>query len=138
MGATIIDSNIIIDILDPDSQWASWAKQKISESLLRGRLVFNVVIAAEVAHAFLQADQYNSVFVSAIWKFEDIPFDAALAAGWAHRDYRARGGKREQTLPDFLIGAHASISKHTVLTRNPKRYRSYFPDINIIAPDTHP
>jgi predicted nucleic acid-binding protein len=78
------------------------------------------------------------VFVAALWAFENIPFDAALIAGWAHREYRSRGGRREQTLPDFLIGAHAVVSGYRLLTRDPKRYRTYFPDLEIIAPDTHP
>ena len=50
MAATIIDSNVIIDVLDPTSRWADWAKRGISAARLHGELVFNVVIAAEVAH----------------------------------------------------------------------------------------
>ena len=138
MSATIIDSNVIIDVLEPESAWAPWAKTNIGEALLYGKLVFNVVVAAEVAHEFVSKDRYSSVFVAALWSFEDIPFEAALLAGWAHRDYRSRGGKREQTLPDFLIGAHAAVSGHRLLTRDPKRYRTYFPDLEIIAPEANP
>lgn len=138
MSATIIDSNVIIDIVEPDSVWAAWSKQQIREARRHGELVFNIVIASEVAHEFVTAERYKSVFVSALWTFEDIPFDAALVAGWAHREYRLRGGRREQTLPDFLIGAHASVAGHKLITRDPRRYRSYFPELEIIAPDTHP
>lgn len=138
MAATIIDSNVIIDVLDPTSRWADWAKRGISAARLRGELVFNVVIAAEVAHEFASEERYNAVFVSALWTLEDIPFEAALMAGWAHREYKSRGGKRERTLPDFLIGAHAAARGHRLLTRDASGYRSYFPSVELVTPDTHP
>lgn len=69
---------------------------------------------------------------------EDLGWDAAHQAGQAHLLYRRRGGMRERTLPDFLIGAHALVKGHTLLTRDARRYREYFPTLDIIAPDTHP
>ena len=55
-----------------------------------------------------------------------------------HRKYRRSGGLRERVLPDFLIGAHAAVKSYRILTRDAARYRTYFPDVDIIAPDTHP
>lgn len=138
MAATIIDSNVLIDVLEPSSAWAEWSTAMITDARLAGRLIFNVVIAAEVAHEFVSEDGFRNVFPDRLWDFEDIPVEAAVAAGWAHREYRLRGGRRERTLPDFLIGAHASIAGHRLLTRDPKPYRTYFPTVDIIAPDTHP
>jgi predicted nucleic acid-binding protein len=69
---------------------------------------------------------------------DDIPYEAAYLAGRAHISYRARGGSRDRTLPDFLIGAHAAVKGYRLLTRDQARYRSYFPNLTIIAPDTHP
>lgn len=134
----MVDSNVVIDVVEPGSAWARWAKREITTRRLEGEIVFNVVIAAEVAHEFITAERYEAVFGTALWTFEDIPFEAGLQAGWAHRQYRARGGRREQTLPDFLIGAHALVAGHRLLTRDPARYRTYFPDLELIAPDTHP
>jgi predicted nucleic acid-binding protein len=37
-------------------------------------------------------------------------------------------------MPDFYIGAHAAIQDMTLLTRDPRRYRTYFPTLRIIAP----
>lgn len=48
------------------------------------------------------------------------------------------GGRGERTLPDFLIGAHAAIRGYALLTRHPPGFRTHFPDLAIIAPDTHP
>lgn len=138
MIATIVDSNIIIDIAEPGSEWLRWSRQKLSEARLLGELVFNVVIAAEVAHEFVSSDRYRHVFDPKVWSFEDIPYEAGFIAGRAHRAYRLRGGTRDRTLPDFLIGAHAAVSGHRLLTRDTARYRSYFPSLEIISPDTHP
>ncbi|MEO4000739.1 type II toxin-antitoxin system VapC family toxin [Mesorhizobium sp. CAU 1732] len=138
MSGTIIDSNVIIDIVEPGSAWTPWAKRMIADARLQGSLVFNVLIAAEVAHAFISGARYRRVFEPPLWTFDDIPFEAGLLAGQAHRDYRARGGVRDRTLPDFLIGAHALVAGHRLLTRDAARYRTYFPDLEIVAPDTHP
>lgn len=138
MTTTLVDSNVVIDVLDPTSSWMEWASRKLTEARLEGQLVFNIVIAAEIAYAFVSKDQYDAVFPSDIWTFEAVPFEAGRIAGWAHRQYRMRGGPRERTLPDFLIGAHAEIAGHRLLTRDAGRYRTYFPALDIIAPDTHP
>lgn len=138
MATTIIDSNVIIDLVEPVSPWIEWSRQQIASALYQGKLIFNIVIAAEVAREFVRAERYDCVFVSTLWTFEDIPLEAARIAGRAHREYQAQGGKRDQTLPDLLIGAHASVSGHKLLTRDVRRYRAYFPDLEIISPDTHP
>jgi len=51
---------------------------------------------------------------------------------------QATGRLTRATLPDFLIGAHAAVKGYTLLTRDARRYRQYFPDLDIIAPDSHP
>jgi len=70
--------------------------------------------------------------------YEEIPQMAAYRAGRAHYAYRRSGGPRQRTLPDFLVGAHAAEGGYRILTRDALRYRTYFPEISIIAPDTHP
>lgn len=136
--ATLVDSNVVLDIVEPDSAWRHWATRRVTACRLEGSILFNVVIAAEVAHGFVSETNYATVFREPLWTFEHIPPEAARPAGWAHRDYKVRGGRREQTLPDFLIGAHALVAGHRLLTRDPARYRTYFPDLELIAPDTHP
>ena len=138
MPATIIDSSILIDLIDPESDWTGWSRSRLAEMVGGGGALLNVVIAAEVSHGFATRSRLDAFFQSTPLAFEDIPEEAGTRAGWAHRQYRQRGGARERTLPDFLIGAHAEVMGHDVLTRDPHGFRSYFPDLPIIAPDTHP
>jgi hypothetical protein len=71
----------------------------------------------------------------ALFRREHLPYEAAFLAGKAFLRYRAGGGTRRSPLPDFYIGAHAAVQGYELLTRDAKRYRSYFPALKLIAPD---
>jgi predicted nucleic acid-binding protein len=66
---------------------------------------------------------------------EEIPREALFLAGKAFRRYRTAGGARSGVLPDFFIGAHAAVLGLPLLTRDAKRYRSYFPSVVLMAPE---
>jgi predicted nucleic acid-binding protein len=115
----LVDTNVLIDIAYRDPDWERWSQAQLSQRLADGLIINPVIFAAE----FLR---------------EHIPWEAAFAAGQAFHVYRRRGGVREKVLPDFLIGAHAAVRGYALLTRDPDGYRSYFPMVDVIAPDTHP
>ena len=96
------------------------------------------VVLAETSEAFRERREFDPFAVEARLSRESIPWDACYEAGKAHREYRRRGGQRERTLPDFFVRAHAHARGYAMLTRDARRYRTYFPNIHIIAPDTHP
>lgn len=60
--------------------------------------------------------------------------EALFLAGHAFRAYRRRGGPRTNVLPDFIIGAHAAAENVALLTRDPQRVRTYFPDVVLLTP----
>ena len=39
-----------------------------------------------------------------------------------------------QRLPDFFIGAHAAVEGWPILTRDPRKYRQYFPTVELVTP----
>ena len=136
--ATLVDANVLIDMLDVATSWNSWSDRKIEEARRQGPVVINPLIVAELAAGFPTPALLDAAFDPARFQREDLPWDAAFLAGKAYLAYRRAGGDRRSPLPDFYIGAHAATRAYRLLTRDPQRYRTYFPSLDIIAPDTHP
>jgi predicted nucleic acid-binding protein len=138
MTSTLVDSNVLLDVLHRQGEWYPWSRSKLRDAADTGDVVINQIIVAETATGFEQTEDFEEVTSLVRPTRESLPWEAAYVAGRAHREYRHRGGRRDRTLPDFIIGAHALTKQYRLLTRDPRRYRRYFPDLEIIAPDTHP
>lgn len=100
-----------------------------------GPLVINDVIYAEVSVRFKTIDALEAALAGLGVRLAPIPRAALFLAAKAFRLYRTRGGTRTGVLPDFFIGAHASVQGCALLTRDAERYRRYFPAIRLIVPD---
>ena len=130
------DSNILIDIIEKDSIWYDWSFARMADASGSGRVVINHVVVAEVAPfsgelvTFLDAIDRMGVEIEALSN------QAAYAAGHAFRKYARNREKAapKTILPDFLIGGHAASLGAAILTRDPRFYRSYFPDVSLITP----
>nr|WP_237683974.1 type II toxin-antitoxin system VapC family toxin [Pseudaminobacter soli] len=103
-----------------------------------GPLVINAIVWSELAPLVAKEASLERVSARLGFAREALPWSAAFLAGLAHAQYRRSGGSRERTLPDFLIGAHASVGGYRLLTRDAARYSSYFPWLNLMSPETHP
>jgi len=62
--------------------------------------------------------------------------DIAFRAGRAQIDYRLEGGRQASVLADFFIGAHAEALGAKPITRDKRRFRTYFPELALITPET--
>ncbi|MEQ1952759.1 type II toxin-antitoxin system VapC family toxin [Mesorhizobium sp. CN2-181] len=136
--STLVDSNILIDVWGPPGQASEWSGIALTLCHGEGTLVINAVIWSELAPLVSDESSLEIASTRLGVAREPLPWGAAFLAGIAHAQYRRSGGTRERTLPDFLIGAHASVGGHRLLTRDAARYRSYFPSVEIICPETHP
>jgi hypothetical protein len=96
--------------------------------------VVNPIIYAEIAANFADIETLEQALADFHLLREQLPWDAAFMARQAYKLYRRRGGAKRSPLPDFYIGAHASLAGYTLLTRDPKRYREYFPKLRLISP----
>lgn len=134
MSSTLVDSNVLIDLFDERSEWRDWADAMLTRAASRGRLVINPIIYAEVSVGFATVEEVEDLLPPAYVQREALPWEAAFLAGRAFVLYRRRGGPRSTPLPDFYIGAHAAVAGHSLLTRDPARYRFYFPKLRVIAP----
>ena len=135
MNGTVVDSNVLLDTIIGAPPWADWSTGMIQEAAARSRLIINAVIFAEVSVGFAVAADVDAALAMAPLEREPISYDAAFLAGKVFVEYRRRGGVRRSSLPDFFIGAHAAVSGYRLLTRDATRYRTYFPRLNLIAPD---
>lgn len=136
--ATIVDTNVLLDLLEVGSAWEDWSAHRLMEARERGPVVINPIIYAELAAGFDVESQLESALAPSRFQREALPFHAAFLAGHAFIQYRRSGGDRRSPLPDFYVGAHAVVAGYPLLTRDAARYRTYFPSLDIIAPDTHP
>jgi hypothetical protein len=134
MRSTLVDSSVLIDLFDDTSEWRDWSEAMIAECGNRGPLVINPIVYAEVAAGFEDIDELDEALSPDFLKREPLPWPAGFLAGHAFVRYRRLGGTRPSVLPDFYIGAHAAVAGHTLLTRDPRRYRYYFPKLRIVAP----
>ncbi len=131
---TLVDSNVLLDIITEDDEWLDWSSSALSACAERGRLVVNPLVYAEVSIGFSAIEDLDDALPAEYFVREPLPWAAAFLAGKAFMQYRRRGGARPHPLPDFYIGAHAAIAGYTLLTRDARRYRTYYPKLRVIAP----
>jgi predicted nucleic acid-binding protein len=134
MKTTLVDSNVLLDIATNDAAWFDWSSQALESAANDSPLAINAIIYAEVSIGFQRIEDLESAIPSSLFRRHGLPFEAAFLAGKAFLQYRRRGGGRATPLPDFYIGAHAAVAGFRLLTRDPKRYQTYFPSVELIAP----
>ena len=133
-AGTLVDSNVLLDVLTEDKEWFEWSAAVLADAADRGAIVINPIIYAEVSAAFEQVEDLDAALPSLYYRRVPLPWESAFLAGQCFVKYRRRGGARWSPMPDFYIGAHAAIAGLTLLTRDPRRYRTYFPTLRLIAP----
>ena len=133
----LVDSCVLIDVFDFDERWNKWSLAALNNCKNEG-LRINAVIYAEVAPSFKSASQFDSTLAELDLTYSDINSLAAWRAAQAYEQYRQNKGAQKMILPDFYIGAQAEVMKWAVLTRDQSRFRTYFPKVRLIAPDTNP
>ncbi len=138
MTPVLVDSNVILDIVTEDPRWYDWSAGRLAELANKTILVLNPLIYAEVSIGFERIEEIEAVLADDFFHREALPWEAAFLAGKAFLSYRRRSGTRRSPLPDFYIGAHAAVRKYRLLTRDLSRYTTYFPTLDVIAPDTAP
>jgi predicted nucleic acid-binding protein len=137
MTSILLDTNVLLDIIQAREPWIDWSARQV-ERMPPGNVILNTVVYAEASTPFETQNEFEKLIDGLAFAREHVPWDAAFLASKAHLAYRKRGGVKAQTLPDFFIAAHALVKKYKLLTRDAARFRTYFPGLDIIAPDTHP
>jgi predicted nucleic acid-binding protein len=131
--AVLVDTNILIDIYTQDEVWEERSAAALGAAANVDVLVINPIIYAELSIGIAKIEELDE-FLGADFRRDSLSWEAAFIAGKAFRRYRRLGGSKTSPLPDFYIGAHAAVQGMRILTRDPKRYTSYFPTVAIIEP----
>jgi hypothetical protein len=131
---TLVDTNVLLDLLTNDPNWADWSIGQLDAAALRGPLAINDIVYAELSVRFATIEALDVVVAEMGLDFAAMPRAALFLAGKVFQRYRASGGTRSGVLPDFFIGAHAAVLGCALLSRDAGRYRSYFPGIELVTP----
>ncbi len=131
---TLIDSNVLLDLLTEDPNWYAWSAQALSGLAEESVVCINPIVYAEVSLRFDRVEELEEALPPHLFERHNLPWEAAFLAGKCFLAYRRRGGERRSPLPDFYIGAHAAVAGMRLLTRDASRYRTYFPQLALVCP----
>jgi len=130
----LFDTNVLLDIATADPVWLAWSENQFRTAAAQGSILINPIIYAELAPAFANAADLDQWLAPGVFQRLPLPYAAGWLAAQAFVKYRRSGGVKTSPLPDFYIGAQAEIEGRTLVTRDAARYRTYFPNLQIIAP----
>lgn len=133
---TLVDSNVLLDVVTDGQVWADWSQRQLERAALGGPLLINDVIYAEVSTRYASVEALDEILRDLNIDVAPMPRHALFLAGKAFLQYRAAGGIRTGVPADFFIGAHAVTEDLPLLTRDIGRYRTYFPTVTLIAPES--
>jgi predicted nucleic acid-binding protein len=131
----LVDTNVLLDVATDDPVWAAWSVAQLEAASLEGPLLIDDAVYAELSVRYDRIEDLEVFIQEADLQMEQIPRPALFLAAKVFTLYRRAGGARTGVLPDFFIGAHAAVSQVRLLTRDVGRYRTYFPTVELIAPE---
>lgn len=131
----LVDTNVLIDVLEDDPIWADWSIRQLRAQAQVHELFVNPVIYAELSVAFDSVKALDHAIEAMSLTLRELPRPALFLAGRAFVKYRREGGTKSNVLADFFIGAHAAVLGCSILTRDGRRYRNYFPRVALVVPE---
>jgi len=136
MNGILVDSCILLDLFTNDPDWADWSENILGQYSQTNTLYINSIIYTEVSVGFKRIEEVEAAIEQAGIKVLEIPREALFLAGKVFLNYRKSKGTKHSTLPDFYIGAHAIVSTFDLITRDISKFKTYFPNLNLIYPKT--
>ena len=136
MNGILVDSCVLLDLFTDDADWAEWSEKILGQYSQTNTLYINSIIYTEVSIGFNLIEEVEAAIEQAGIKVLEIPREALFLAGKVFLNYRKSKGPKHSTLPDFYIGAHALVSTFDLITRDISKFKTYFPNLNLIYPKT--
>jgi len=134
MNGVLVDSCILLDLFTNDEHWAGWSENTLEKYSQINTIYINSIVYTEVSIGFNKVEEVEKAIGELGIKVLEMPREALFLTGKAFLKYRKNRGNKTSPLPDFFIGAHASVSKLGLITRDLSKYKTYFPQVNLIHP----
>ena len=135
MNGVLVDSCVLLDLFTDDPHWANWSETTLEQYSQTNSLYINSIIYTEVSIGFEQIEILDTAIADLGLKVLEIPREALFLTGKAFLQYRRNKGTKHSPLPDFFIGAHAAVAQYHLITRDLAKYRTYYPQVQLIHPD---
>jgi len=135
MNGILIDSCVLLDLFTDDPLWANWSERMLDTFSQTNTLYINTIVYTEISIGFAEIEVLDEAIEELGIKVLEIPREALFLTGKTFLKYRRNKGTKSAPLPDFFIGAHAAVSNFTLVTRDVAKYRTYFPQVNLVCPD---
>ena len=135
MEGVLVDSCILLDLFTNDPSWGDWSENILETYSQTNTLYINSIIYTEVSIGFQRVEELESALLEMGIKVIELPREALFLTGKVYLDYRRNKGTKNSPLPDFYIGAHASVSLLHLITRDRAKYQTYFPKVKLITPE---
>ena len=130
-----VDTNVLLDVVTDDENFGEWSVSQLESAALKGDILINDSVYAELSVGYREKERLDAFIEAARLRHDMMPRDALFLAGKAFSSYRRFKGTKQNVLPDFFIGAHATVLSVPLLTRDARRYRTYFPSLELICPE---
>ena len=131
----LVDSNVILDAFEPGAIWHDWSSQALIRAAGDEPFI-NPIVAAEVGVRVRSEEELADALGRLALPVVEMTLRCSWLAGRAHLEWIRNGGRRGALLSDIIIGAHAVAEKASVLTRDPRRFRTYFPELELMTPES--
>lgn len=135
MNGVFIDSCVLLDLFTDDLSWVEWSESILEQYSQTNTLYINSIVYTEVSIGFNNIEEVEKALAKLGIKVLEIPREALFLAGKVFLKYRKNKGTKTSPLPDFFIGAHVTVSKFDLITRDSSKYKTYFPQAKLIQPN---
>ena len=134
MNGVLIDSCVLLDLFTNDPNWANWSEEVLEKYSQTNTLYINSIVYTEVSIGFNKIEEVDAAISDFGVKVLEMPREVLFLTGKTFLDYRRNSGTKVSPLPDFFIGAHAAVSNFDLITRDAGKFKTYFPNVNLISP----
>src|SRR5437879_12516491 len=89
---TLVDSNVLLDVLTDGQAWADWSQLQLERAALDGPVIINDVIYAEISTRYATVEALDSILLELNIEVAPLPRHALFLAGQSSLQYRAAAG----------------------------------------------